>query len=1502
MYTFIALSVERYYLRKSEREMMVKKGVVVWLVVILVFGTIGISFGSTEGSEILEKDGEKKESNDSFFKNIDDRSSKDVFTRAEKSGGEEEGVLGQGVVERMERMSSREYVEVVVRVTSRGFEEEDDHIHISKTSLNQVDTEKVVTSLKERSASSQYRVKEFLQGENGEVVNTFWIANAVLAEVQVGALDDLLQLEEVWKVHENFEVEIPGSGSPGPTGTTQTEVETLSEDLTWGLERIDVTGAWEGGDIWEEGFKGSGVRVAVSDTGVDLDHPDLEGKMVNVEEDDPHYPGGWIEFDDEGDIVNDSEPYFEGDHGTHVSGTVVGGNASGISIGVAPEAELMHALTLPHGTGTFSQLLAGMQWKVEPHDREGVPLHERFGGEVGDYKADVASMSWSTPGYYTGWEEPIRNMWSAGVVPVGVIGNEGEGVATTPGGVFEAIGVGASDEDDGIAGFSSGALVWDQREETPERFVKPDISAPGVEVRSALPDERWAPLDGTSMATPHVSGTVALMLEANPTLSMEDIYEALEVSAEYYEGGDNFPGEEKNTRYGHGLLNASRAVDHVSGIAVREPEDVSRDGVTLRGEVFHVPGEEVDVFFRYRKAGEEWMETEPVSVSDPMGSEVELDGLEEGTDYEYKFVGGSGGAEESTFSMQFVTHDPVEVSTLEAVDVSEESAVLRGEITEIYEEEEVSAFFRHRKGIGEWTETEVEKFSEPKKFEVMLEDIGTVRRFEYKAVVASGDHEFTGDVLGLLLAGSLEPEWDEEEEAYTVSNVWELNWMRNDLSGDYVLTEDIDAKLTRTMNGGKGWEPVGRHGWFRGTLDGRGHVIEDLYIDRPDEGWIGLIGSSGEEMEVRDIGLVGVEVSGDTRVGSLVGENRGTVSRSYVNGEIHGEITAGGVIAVNRGKLSESYMRGEVDGGSTAGGLVGSNMGGEMINSYVIGKVIGEGRRFGGLVGSNLGVVHNSFWDIETTNQTESDGGTGKTTAEMKDVATFTDLSTAGLDEPWDFANNPNDDEGEKDIWTIDEREEINDGYPFLTWQEFDQNMLTIGIEGQGSVEIKGQEVRDGWTGAFEENEDIDLIAVAADYWDFAGWEGSYEGGDEEITITMDEDKAVTAHFEEQTYTLDVTIEGEGSVDIEPEKAEYEPKAEVNLTAIAADNWYFVEWTSDTEFIEDPTDERITVEMLDDHTIRAEFEIETHVLIVNSTEGGEVIEPGEGTFEYDHGMMVDIEAEGEEHHYFVKWMGDNHTIKDPYSKTTQIEIVNDVEINAKFMEYPYFEMREIWTSQYEVMEGENLTIGYTVENTGGAEDVQMIEFIVEDEDRDEIHREIVKELSLESGEIFDGRFTWVPEKGQAGFAFLNIESEDDRGQKVVEVTEFIERYELSIVVEGNGTTNQGTGDRFLEEGKIVSLEAVTYDGWEFIEWRGDIPEEQRDRDKIIITMDEDKEIIAVFEEKDEGTDWILRIISMVFIILMIAIIVIIGGGELRKIMLDRGFFSKEEQRGREKDG
>lgn len=294
----------------------------------------------------------------------------------------------------------------------------------------------------------------------------------------------------------------------------------------------------------------------------------------------------------------------------------------------------------------------------------------------------------------------------------------------------------------------------------------------------------------------------------------------------------------------------------------------------------------------------------------------------------------------------------------------------------------------------------------------------------------------------------------------------DLDAIRDNLGGSYVLINDLDATTAgyeelagSTANRGYGWQPIGGSPGnpFRGTLDGRGYKITGLYVNRPWE-IVGLFGFVADEGEVRNVRVTNADITGGSRAGGLVGSNYGVVTSSCSTGSVRGNDYTGGLVGANRGTVSKSYSAGNVttswSGHSSfslplqyatgdplhgaTGGLIGWNEG-TVADSYSRASVR-EKNSVGGLVGANIGqisrcyatgslyayetfglvvgahgVASNSFWDVETTGTDQSGGGVGRTTAEMKQESTFAEAG-------WDFEN----------VWDINE---MNEGYPFLSWQ-----------------------------------------------------------------------------------------------------------------------------------------------------------------------------------------------------------------------------------------------------------------------------------------------------------------------------------------------------------------------------------------------------------------------------------------------------------------------------------
>lgn len=1110
--------------------MDVEKGLSIYIVLIILLSCFG--FSSIFIEEELYEDLKVQRLNSGNTRN-------NTSTNISQQRNE---IVDKQLRETIDSKSEGDLVDVIIRLRLKDFD-------ISRDINKTFESDNSVESLRDNSREVQTEIKRYLKSNDVEILNTFWVANSILARLDVDLIDDLTKIPEIWKIHENFEVEIP------ETTTHRDPINDSNDDeknLTWGLERINVKEAWEGGKLWQEGFDGSGVRVAVSDTGVDIDHPDLEGKMVTADEYDESYPGGWIAFDREGNIIEDAYPLDNNGHGTHVSGTIHGGNSSGTSIGVAPGAEMMHAVVLPGGIGNFSQIMAGLEWKIEPYDRFGNTLEP-----IEEYRPHITSMSWGRDEYYPYYEEPIKNLINAGIIPISSIGNSGEGIVGSPGAIYETWSVGASDENDDIAGFSSGAIIKDERGDTPKEYVKPDFSSPGVGVKSSVPNNKWESYSGTSMACPHVAGAVALMLEADPSLTMDEIYEALKMTSNYFEDGENLYEERKNTRYGYGIIDVSAALDYVKNWKIIEPIDISQDSAVLKGEILRMPEDEVEVFFRYReKNTDSWEETDPIKITQPVGFDSQIDGLESNSRYEYKAVATSSDRKETTYTMTFSTHKDIEITSLNPKNITGDSAVLRGEIKNIYVDN-ASTFFRYRKkGKENWSETEPQFVTDPLEFKTRVDNLSYLRTYEYKAV-ASSDVDFTGHKIDFTTDAS-EPYWDAENERYIISNASELQWIRNDLDNNYILQNDINASETKDWVGGDGFDPIGdTDNKFNGTFDGRGQKISDLYIDKTS--YAGLFHSTGDVAIVKNItvedvvvkgnsagGIVAINegklinvssegmIEGSTGVGGLIGINRGELKFGFSTAIIKGSISVGGLIGINEGDLEKTYFTGDhysgrVEGSISVGGLVGTNSG-ILMDSYSIGDVRGS-LRVGGLVGENIdGMVINSYAAGRVFNDQDGGGLIGDfregeiSSSFYHEEMPSCDFEGYGslslIDEEFNSIST-----FESAGWDI-EMIDTDVDYPYLAWEDNNGSSvwhiqksevsynLTINVEGGGTVDPE-----EGVHSYYEYGKIVVKASPGEEYY-FDGWSGDIDSKDYIITLTMVRDKTIYADFERIYYNI----------------------------------------------------------------------------------------------------------------------------------------------------------------------------------------------------------------------------------------------------------------------------------------------------------------------------------------------------------------------------------------------
>jgi len=274
-------------------------------------------------------------------------------------------------------------------------------------------------------------------------------------------------------------------------------------------------------------------------------------------------------------------------------------------------------------------------------------------------------------------------------------------------------------------------------------------------------------------------------------------------------------------------------------------------------------------------------------------------------------------------------------------------------------------------------------------------------------------------------------------------------------------------------------------------------------------------------------------------------------------------------------------------------------------------------------------------------------------------------------------------------------------------------------------------------------------------------WEATLSPGKYTINVwSNDHDDQVDITIIEE-YELTINIEGEGTTDPVEGTHTYEEGTEVTVQATPEEGWKFVEWTGDY----DPykyigTEEEITIIMDEDKELTAHFEeIAEYELTIN-IEGEGTTDPAEGTYIYEEGTEVSVEAIPDEGWYFLEWTG------DVTSTDSMIEITmdNDKEITAHFEEYDpaYFEV-EITDYDDEVEEGDTVTVEFTVENTGELEGTQTIVFSVNGDEEDTM------EMTIGAGESEDGEFTWEAE--DEGDYELEVASDDTSDSVTVTVEE-----------------------------------------------------------------------------------------------------------------------------------
>lgn len=354
--------------------------------------------------------------------------------------------------------------------------------------------------LKAQTMHYQRRLADFLvtiRGPRAQSLQALWILNSTILDLNEDQYNQISHLDFVRSV-------VPLNRVMRLIQPRQDlSMDRNTAEFTYGLIKIGVPEVRQQFST----MNGKGVRVGIIDTGITPSHPDLKGRLKAFR-----------------DFVKpqNQTPNDEHGHGTHVAGTVAGGKTSGRAIGVAPEVDLVIAKVFDaSGSSDDANLLLALQWMTDPD-----------GNSNTNDAVTVVNNSWGSDEDVSGKDpaqDPfcavLNRMRAMNVLPVFSAGNSGPRAKTigTPGTCPDSFTVGATTPSDSVASFSSrGPVPWKTGS-----ILKPDVSAPGEGVYSADKNGRYSTKSGTSMASPHVTGAIAVLKQARPDMNQAQLQQLM---------------------------------------------------------------------------------------------------------------------------------------------------------------------------------------------------------------------------------------------------------------------------------------------------------------------------------------------------------------------------------------------------------------------------------------------------------------------------------------------------------------------------------------------------------------------------------------------------------------------------------------------------------------------------------------------------------------------------------------------------------------------------------------------------------------------------------------------------------------------------------------------------------------------------------------------------------------------------------------------------------------
>ena len=445
------------------------------------------------------------------------------------------------------------------------FKSQLDRAYLAERSSQYLDKETrreaVIKELKNFSADSQQEVLSIIKSaESRNAVSDIichWLSNAITCTTTRDVIEELSKRDDILMIGHNCDREVLLVSEEQTIDAVPSRAEV---EITANVAQVGAP------EVWDLGYTGEGVLVAILDTGVNYEHEDLADHLWNGGS---QYPNHGYNSYDNNTITMDTRG-----HGTHCAGIICGDGTSGKKTGVAPNVTLMCIKALnDNGNANASSICSGMEFAVE-------------------HGADVLSMSLGIANASVTDKSMIRNTCvntlQAGVIAAVAAGNEGEKLNSSPvpdnvrvpgscpapwihpdqkanaGGTSCVVSVGAVDKNDKVASISSrGPVTWKNTSYADYPYnpgiglIRPDVCAPGKDVISlSYLGEGYATMTGTSQATPCVAGVMSLMLSKNPDLTPAEISEILETTAKKL--SDN-----KNNDTGSGRVDALAAINAI---------------------------------------------------------------------------------------------------------------------------------------------------------------------------------------------------------------------------------------------------------------------------------------------------------------------------------------------------------------------------------------------------------------------------------------------------------------------------------------------------------------------------------------------------------------------------------------------------------------------------------------------------------------------------------------------------------------------------------------------------------------------------------------------------------------------------------------------------------------------------------------------------------------------------------------------------------------------------